>query len=349
MGSPRVAILIVTYNAAPFIRQLLASLREHTDLDRVPVIVVDNASNDGTMAALAEEAARMPGLELLPQATNSGFTGGNNIGLSRARSLGVEFVLLLNPDTVVTAGWLEPLLAVMQARPEVAAAQPLLLLWDHPERVNSAGNHIHFCGFGYCDGYDASAKDIAIPDEAHPITYATGAALLLRMSALDEVGDFDELLFLYHDDLELQLRLRQRGYECVLVPAARVYHKYKADFSPAKFGWLERNRWMVLIKDWPASVLLLCGPALAGVEAAVLLAAVRQGWLPEKLRGYREVFHHIPALLRARRAQSRVRTHSVTDHMTARLEGYGGAAWTVRIGNPILETYWAVVRRVIRA
>src|SRR4051794_22048831 len=118
--SVRVAIVIVTYNGRAYVPPLFESLRAHTDLTTAVIVVVDNHSTDGTLEALERERERTPGMHLLPQASNSGFTGGNNIGLIEARRLGAEFAFLLNHDTEVTPHWLEPLLAVMRERAEVA-------------------------------------------------------------------------------------------------------------------------------------------------------------------------------------------------------------------------------------
>src|SRR6266513_866394 len=107
MTGVRVAIVIVTYNGRRFTDELFASLRAHTRLDDVAMIVVDNASSDGTVEALVAERARTPNMTVLPQHQNTGFTGGNNIGLAEARRLGAEFAFLLNHDTVVTPRWLE--------------------------------------------------------------------------------------------------------------------------------------------------------------------------------------------------------------------------------------------------
>ena len=222
-----------------------------------------------------------PGVEILPQTENTGFSRGNNIGIARARALGMRYVMLLNPDTAVTAGWLRPVVAVLEERPEVGAAQPLLLLFDEPHLVNTAGNSLHFCGFVFCGSYRASIADAAPDDQVRAVTFATGAALLLRIEALDQIGDFDEVLFLYHEDSDLQIRMRQAGWECVLVPTARVLHKYTSIFSPQKLGWLERNRWLVMAKDWPIARLLAAAPVLGAVEAVVVVFSIRNGWLRE--------------------------------------------------------------------
>jgi hypothetical protein len=288
---------------------------------------------------------------VLPQARNTGFAEGNNIGLRWARERGVTFALLLNQDIEVTPGWLAPLLSIMDTRPDVAAAQPLVVLHREPHLINTAGNELHFCGFGTCGAYRQGIDSVRLDEGVRSVAFASGAALLLRMDALERSGDFDEKLFLYHEDCDLQIRLRQLGYDCVLVPESRVLHKYTERFSARKYALLDRNRWLVLIKDWPLARLAVAAPALASTELAVLLFAARRGWLREKLASYGEIFRLLPAVLRDRRRVQKNRSPNATD----------GASLTgsirfpeldhpiiTRVANPVLSAYWSFARKVLR-
>jgi len=354
----KLAFVIVTYHGERYVRPLLDTLRANTDLTNAEVIVVDNASSDGTLGILHEEqqtwTARTQGgrLHVLPQDRNTGFAGGCNIGLAKARALGAKYAMLLNQDLELRPGWLEPLVQVMDARPEVAAAQPLVLLHAEPDLVNTAGNAIHFCGFGFCDRYREPAS-VVFPagNEVRSVPYASGAALLLRLEALDRTGDFDERLFLYHEDCDLQIRLRQAGYECVVVSASRVAHKYNAEFSGRKMIFLERNRWFLLLKDWPLSRLLVALPALMGAELAVLVLATRSGWLRGKLGTYGEIVRAFPGLMRDRKAVQARRSSSANDgqYLTGeiRFEGFDHPILT-KFANPLLARYWWFARRVLR-
>jgi len=362
----KLAFVVVTYQGERYIRPLLATLRASTDLSEAVVVVVDNASSDGTMEILRDEERAWASerqangggeneggtLRVLPQDRNTGFAGGCNIGIAEARRLGAAYAVLLNQDLELATGWLPPLIDVMDRRPEVAAAQPLIVLHGEPDLVNTGGNALHFCGFGYCGDYrQPASRAFPDPDEVRPVAYASGAALVLRLDALAHAGAFDERLFLYHEDLDLQVRLRQLGYECVVVAKSRVGHKYDASFSPRKMRYLERNRWYILIKDWPLARLAVAAPVLIGVEAAVLVLAARGGWLREKLGTYSEVVRALPDLLRDRREVQARRAATANDvqHVVGEIhfEGFDHPIVT-RVANPLLARYWRAARALLR-
>lgn len=345
------AIIVVTYQAKAYLEGLFATLARYTDMSDAKVIVVENASNDGTLDELRRVTDGWQNVELLPQSRNTGFAEGNNIGIARARALGAAYVILLNQDLELTSGWLEPLLRIMQERKDVAAAQPLILLHAEPHLVNTAGNHLHFCGFGHCGDYRKPLSELGDITAPRSVAFASGAALVLRLDALAKSGDFDESLFLYHEDCELQIRLRQLGYDCVLVPTSRVFHKYTASFSPRKYALLDRNRWFVLLKDWPIERMLVAAPALLGAELAVLVFAAKTGWLPNKLATYAEIFRAIPSVLRDRRRIQSRRSPRATDGqvLTGALH-FDGLDHPIitRFANPLLSAYWGTARRVLR-
>src|SRR5262249_4451320 len=153
-------------------------------------------------------------------------------------------------------------------------------------------------------------------------------------------------LFLYHEDLDLQVRLRQAGWDCVLVPRSVVLHKYTPTFSAYKYGQMECNRWFVLLKEWPTRRLFAAAPVLLGVELAVLVFALRGGWLREKLRGYRELVAALPSLLADRRALLAARVPDASDRqvLTGKIEFEGlDHPIITRVANPLLSAYWSIV------
>lgn len=346
-----VAIIIVTFRARAYLAGLFASLARHTDLSALRIIVVENDSDDGTREELARVTSGWANVELLLQARNTGFAEGNNIGLARARELGAEFAVLLNQDLELLPSWLEPLLEVMAERPEVAAAQPLILLHSDPRLLNTAGNQLHFCGFGYCGDYLRAVDELPLAASVRSVAFASGAALALRMSALAQSGDFDEMLFLYHEDCELQVRLRMLGYDCVVVPKARVLHKYTAQFSAKKYALLDRNRWLVLLKDWPVERLFIAAPALIGTELAVLFFSAKSGWFRDKLASYGEIATRLPRVMRERKRVQRLRVAHATDGAVLtgamHFDGFEHPIIT-RFANPLLSAYWRFARGTLK-
>ena len=129
-----------------------------------------------------------------------------------------------------------------------------------------------------------------------------------------------------------------------------MLHKYDDSFSPAKYGWLERNRWMVLIKDWPGDVLCAAAPALLGVQLAVTLFAARAGWWSELMRAYRDVARNLPRLLQARAQVQAARAPDANEVAwfsgALRFEGLDHPIIT-RVANPLLSAYWRAASRLL--
>ncbi len=346
---PRVAVVVLTFNAAPFLEGCFGSLRrlDRDDLD-VEILAVDNASSDGTARLVRE---RYPEVTVIETGANLGFAGGNNAGIRRALERGADFVYLLNPDTEVEPGFLREAVAVAERRPDAGAVQSLLLLASEPGLVNTAGNEIHFLGFGYCGGYRQPVSSVLA--EPREIAFASGASVLYRASALRQVGLFDELLFLYHEDLDLGWRLRLAGWRNLVAPRSVVRHHYEFSRSPRKYYFMERNRYLVLMKNVRLRSLILLAPFLLLAEAGLLLLAALGGWLPDKLRADRDALR--PSALRHVRAERRriavLRRASDAEvfALFTPVVDFEGAAprWLQRLANQFLSLAWKLLRPLI--
>ncbi len=348
-GAARAAVVVLTYQAARFVDGCFGSLRR---MDRggleVEVIAVDNGSSDGTPRLVRE---RFPEVAVVENGANLGFAGGNDVGIRLALERGCEFVYLLNPDTEVEPGFLREAVAVARARPEAAAVQSLLLLASDPGLVNTAGNEIHVLGFGYCGSYRQPAS--SVPAEPREIAFASGASSLYRATALREVGLLDEALFLYHEDLDLGWRLRLAGWRSLLAPRSLVRHHYEFSRSPRKYYFMERNRYLVLMKNVRLRNLALLAPVLLAAEMGLLLLAAAEGWLPQKLRADRDAFR--PSSLRRIReerrrvaALRRASDREVFALFTPKVEFEGAApGWLQALANRTLSLLWKVLRPLI--
>jgi hypothetical protein len=347
--APRVAVGIVTYDSARQVEACLGALAAaRLEESGARVTVVDNRSTDDTVARVR---SGFPEVELIVNERNLGFAGACNLVLRAAIDGDTEFVYLLNPDTRVEPGFLSRALEVARGSDRIAAVQSLVLLAPDGARIDTAGNALHCLGFGYCAGHRRPRAEA--PSAPVEVAFASGAGVLLRTAALAEVGLLDESLFLYCEDLDLGWRLRRAGWSIVLAPDSIVLHDHEFARHPDKYFLLERNRWLVLLRNWSArSLLVLAGPLLAA-ELALLAIAARRGWLGAKLRSYRdlarrETWRRLRAARREDAPRRRVPDRDLAAAMTARMEVDGGETPLLgRFANPLLAAVWAIARRLL--
>jgi GT2 family glycosyltransferase len=337
-SAPRMAVVVVCHNSAeevPRTLEALASQLEPAD----EVVVVDNASTDGTPTAAR---AALPSATVIEAGRNLGFAGGCHAG---ARVSDAPLVFFLNPDAVPSAGCLAALRGVVETQPEWGAWQALVTMADG-EHVNTDGNLVHWLGFGWAGGLGRRLDEI----DADPrdVGFASGAALVVRRQAWDMAGGFYEPYFMYGEDLDLGLRLRLAGWGIGVVPAARVAHDYSFGKGDYKWFYLERNRWWTVLGAYPGRLLVLVLPALLAFEIALLFAAWQGGWIRAKLRAQVAVLRMLPRMLRRRRAiqaTRRIPTRVFARGLTASLDSpYLSAARRVPGAAAVQAAYWRSVR-----
>jgi hypothetical protein len=339
---PSVSVLIVAWNSSQELRRtlppLLAELREGDEL-----IVVDNDSPDDSAAVVAELA---PAAKIVTMGRNDGFAGGANVGAGSATG---DLLVILNPDAMPLPGWGEAIRRPWLEGRGWSAWQALVAEGDG-ETINSAGNPVHFTGIVWAGKHGEPLSAAPGPAE---VSALSGACLAVSLSVWRRVGGFAPKFFMYHEDVDLSLRLRLAGERVGIEPTAVVAHDYEFGASSGnKWRWLERNRLATLVRDYPGSLLLLLAPVLLGTEAALLVAAAASGWGGQKLRANAEVIFWLPRLLRERRQIQRERQISAADF---------AAALTPDLDSPFipavarslparlaLRTYWRIVRALLR-
>jgi N-acetylglucosaminyl-diphospho-decaprenol L-rhamnosyltransferase len=272
-------VVVVTWNGAHLLGDCLGGLaRQDLAFENWEVLVVDNASTDGTAEWLAREH---PDVRVLHSATNRGFAGGAHLALGAVTT---PYAVLLNNDAVPEPGFLRALLTAVEApgAERVGAVTGKVVLQPHfrllptgtvadpaagdvvtpvgvcrPDPagdldvLNSTGNVVTRAGYGRDRSW--LEVDTGIEPPADVFGFC-GAAALLRMSALELVGDFDEDLFLYYEDTDLSWRLRTAGWTVRYEPAAVVRHQHAAssDVRSRLFRFHDdRNRLLVLAKNAP--------------------------------------------------------------------------------------------------
>jgi GT2 family glycosyltransferase len=219
-------VVIVSYRCESLLRDCLTTLLANAPEAGMRVEVVDNASGDGTAEMVRRE---FPQVALTVSDENVGFGAANNAGIAAGEA---PYVLVLNPDTRITPGALDSLLALLEREPRVGMAGPRLELddgtFDHASRrgfPTPLGALGHFTGLGRGERAPAALSQYRATDvEAGPVDAINGAFMLIRRAALDQVGGFDERYWMYMEDLDLCFRFAEAGWATWYEPSVTVIH-----------------------------------------------------------------------------------------------------------------------------
>ena len=267
--------MVITYRGADLLPDCLASLTAQTAPHRL--LVVDNASTDGSAAVLAQ---RVPAQDVIRLPVNTGFAGGVAAALPLVRT---RFCALLNDDAVADPDWLAQLLAAACGDDLAAAWTSLMVLADRPGTVNNLGVGVDEHWYGIDVGADLPVERID-PGIADVFGFCGGAALL-RTAAVRAVGGFPAEFFLYYEDLDTSWRLRLAGWSIRAVPAARVVHRHAAtsDRRSELFHFHnERNRLFTLLRCAPSRVAATQIARFALTTGSLALARMLRRQIPEE-------------------------------------------------------------------
>jgi GT2 family glycosyltransferase len=275
---PAVGIIVLNWKGETDTSACLDSVLAQRGV-RMELVLIDNASPDGSGARLHEQYPALPYLEM-PE--NLGYAGGNNRGLEWAMDRGCEWLLVVNNDTVADRDCVRRLLDAAQRDERIGALAPLIVRYDDPARVWFAGGrHDRVRAIGVHMHWNALAQRVERERDGSawlPCTFLTGCCLLLRAEAVRDVGMFRADFFAYVEDLELSLRLQEAGWHLGWVPAARLAHRVpplSAEPTPMQIWLRDRNR-RRLVRDrysavwralfalwfWPTRLILLARFAL---------------------------------------------------------------------------------------
>ena len=332
------SVVIVTYASSGHVLAALAAVRAQLDPGD-EVVVVDNASPDGTADLIGQAA---PWIRLERSATNSGFAAGCNRGAELARG---ELLLFLNPDAIPQPG---ALAALRAGAARWDAWQGLLLRDD--EVVNSAGGAVHYLGVAWAGGCDSPL--IGLARDPRATGFASGGCLAIARERFLSLGGFPAPYFMYYEDVDLSLRVRLAGGSVGIEPAARFRHDYDFEKGAEKWRRLERNRWWTVLRTYPTPLLLAVLPAMLCLEPALLLVAARDRRLTAKLGAMRATAGGLPRVLRERRTIQARRTVSATEFAAALVavvdSPYLPAATRHRPAAALQRAYGAFVRLACR-
>ncbi len=246
--SEQVHIIIVNWNGREFLEDCLQSLRAQT-YRSFSVTLVDNGSTDDSPAFVS---VRFPEVRLIALRENLGFAAANNRALA---DMTAPYAALLNNDATADPGWLKALVEALEEAKEAGFAASRMLSFDRPDVIDR-------CGDGYSRAGAALLRGRGEPAGRHSrrerVFGACAGAALYRTSMLKDIGFFDEDFFLLYEDVDLSFRAQLKGYQCLYVPEAVVYHKGSASLvhdSPVSVYYGHRNLEWVYIQNMPARLI----------------------------------------------------------------------------------------------
>ena len=295
-AQPSVAVVILNYNGRAWLERLLPSVLAST-YPNLRVIVADNASTDDSVAFLE---ATYPGrVERIVLAENFGFAEGYNQAL---KDVTADYLVLLNSDVEVTPGWIEPIVARLEARPRIGAVQPKVRSYHrrtHFEYAGAAGGFLDRYGYPFCRGrvFDTVEADTGQYDTARRVFWATGAALFVRGPLFGRLGGFDGRFFAHMEEIDFCWRLQRAGYEVWAEPRSVVYHVGGATLayaSPRKTYLNFRNNLALLYKQLERRrfATLFARLVLDGVAGLKFLLGGQGKHFVAVLRAHRDFYRH---------------------------------------------------------
>jgi len=303
------------------------------------VVLVDNHP-DLRCSKIAEDH---PGVDHVLRPGNIGFGAGCNLG---AKWLGdeIDVLLFLNPDAFPRPGSINVLREASTRG--WGAWMGLVLLPDG--RVNCAGNVVHVSGLAWCAGY---AEPAGRYSKAEEIPCLSGADLAVDRRVWEDIGGFAPEYFLYYEDIDLCFRLQLKGYKTGILPESHIEHDYDFQKNERKWFYLERNRYLFVIRTWPLSVIVVLAPILLAVEVALWLISLAQGRFLLKVRSSVAFLKVLPFALRSRHELQAGRVISPVEFLdmlayridTPLIDSFARHPFT----NAVLGTYYKLARSAL--
>ena len=242
----RVAIVLINWNSSEDTLACIESIRK-LNYETFQIVIVDNASR------LSEYDALRSGCTdelILRQDRNRGFAGGCNVGIRWALANGFDYVWLLNNDTAVAADSLGELVRVMESDLHPGIVGGVMYHWSDPQRIQMAGGVIE-SDTGRGGGLGRDEIDVGQFQGVLDVDYVSGGMLLVNSAAIREVGLLDERFFMYYEDTDWGVRMRQQGWRVASTSAAKAWHKDKATAGEKKPYFLQLGYFMFLYKNSP--------------------------------------------------------------------------------------------------
>lgn len=316
MSTVEVSVIVLNYNGRQWLKPCLDALATQRGAPAFEMIVVDNASADGSADHVR---AQFPDVRVHEAGGNLGFSAGNNAGARLARG---RLLVFLNNDTVAAPDWLERLTGALDARPEFGFATSRIVCADNPGSIDSAGDGYLFAGGAYKRGYGQRSEDFA---DSREVFGACGCAMVMKRELFESLGGFDPSFFIFYEDVDLSYRAQLLGARCWYAADAVVRHAGSGTMGRQSSGAVfygQRNLEWTWLKNTPGPLLARSFVSHALYSVAGVAYYAKQGLLWPALKGKLTALAGIGRVLGERRRVQRTR-----DADLARLEGLLTRSW----------------------
>lgn len=244
-NTPNVWVVILVWNGKQWLEPCLQTLLKNRAKVNYNILAVDNGSTDDSAEFVRD---RFPDVAVIETGRNLGFAGGNNVGITHALAQNADYVLLLNQDTVVFKNWMDELISIAEAHPQLGIISPFQYDYEGASFDRVFKNQLEA---NTCYSDDKKENTVA---EYYPIPHVIGAAMLLRREVFETLGTFDPYYFLYFEEKDMCRRTLAGGFEIAVVPKSKIGH-YHGQLHAEELkvadvnGYFLRNRQVFILKD----------------------------------------------------------------------------------------------------
>ncbi len=292
---PKARIVIVAYKSGPDLQRCVNALAQQSCRE-FEVVIVDNDTPDDCITSLKLPDKRF---SVITAGANLGFAGGSNLG---AKGAACDWIITLNPDAFAHPNWLAELMKTGQIYPQVSMISSVVIQDENPKLLDSCGDNFSIYGIAWQGGFDQST-DI-IPKDDVLVFGASGAAAAYRREQFERHSGFDEQFFCYLEDVDLALRIRMAGGQCLLSPRAIVRHIGSSSTqknSAFQHEHTARNNVRLIMKNMPYILLVIMVPLFILSQFWIGFRIRKQKYFGAKLRGLKRGIVEIPSALKARK------------------------------------------------
>jgi GT2 family glycosyltransferase len=352
----KVGVVLVNYKeyANKYLNACRDSLRLQSYQNFI-VYIVDNASSESSQVYLKES---YPEAIILPR-EDGNYCAANNLGMNQAILDGCDYLVSANMDTEFLVDWLKELVLALDNNTQAGIAQSLILLdpktpteKENP-KINTTGNLIHFLLFGFTSNYNINLSEISLENYQELNGYASGCSFIIRSEIFQEIGGYNNDYYMYHDDLDISLKVKLAGYKLILASKSVVFHKYEFERSVRMLYYMERNRALSFFSIYPVSVIILLLPFWIAMSLGMLLFSILGGWFKTKLK-VDAYFFKISTWRLIIKNRQHYKNITKADKKEC-FNNFVGRIEFQEIDNPILKylvnpvfsAYWSLVKKII--